>query len=115
MGPAVSVFIVPYPQSAKKPLTLKPIGQLEIGHAVSGDMFSDGSILIKSYLAVYYWKRIGNETVEQALRRSFTLIPYIPEPQGEGICWDENGKGFFTISEEKWNIPARLYYYPRMN
>jgi len=42
-----------------------------------------------------------------------TRLPYGKEPQGEAIAWDTEGKGFYTLSEERKQIPAKLYFYPR--
>ena len=38
----------------------------------------------------------------------------ISEPQGEAVCWAADGSGYFTLSEERNNRPAHLYFYPRL-
>ena len=41
------------------------------------------------------------------------MIEYTPEVQGEAICWEPNKHGYFTVSEEKFNNPASLFFYPK--
>jgi len=79
-----------------------------------GDISADGTeILIKNLTTVYYWKRNKNESIEKTLARTAIQLPYIQEPQGEAIGWRRDGKGYFTVSEEKDNIKPLLYYYKR--
>ena len=52
----------------------------------------------------------------QSLKNSFIeILSYISEPQGEGICLEIDGSGFYTISEERNDIPAHLYFYQRID
>lgn len=109
------VYRLPFPQTAGQVLTAEYLGTLPFTMAVAGDISADGrEILIKNYMYVYYWRRSLTETVDQALLQTPVTIPYAIEPQGEAICWKEDGSGFFTLSEEAFNIKARLYYYPRL-
>jgi hypothetical protein len=81
---------------------------------VGCDISHDGQeLLIKSYSSVYYWKREGTETVSDILKRTPTLLPYVPEPQGEAITFDLEGKGYYTLSEERGKFPQRLFFYRR--
>lgn len=76
---------------------------------VGGDISSDGSkILLKSYRNVFYWKRAAGEPAWQAMRRRPSILPYKVEPQGEAICFDAAGKGYYTVSE---GFFPEIYYY----
>lgn len=87
--------------------------KLPFRYAVAGDISRDGrKILIKSYSEIYYWQRRRPEPLAQALRRPPQRVPYVPEPQGEAVCWDPDGAGYYTTSEERNGIPAHLFYYP---
>ena len=66
----------------------------------AGDISVRGTeILLKNYVFVYHWSRGYGETVAQALARPPRFLPYMPEPQGEAICWTIRGEGYFTASE----------------
>jgi hypothetical protein len=110
----VEVFRLPYPQ--KEDQEAEFMGTIPYWLIVGGDISADGSeILLKSYLAVHYWKRKKDETVFQALSRARDLgLPYIKENQGEAISWDAAAKGYFTISENQDSgLPQQLFYYTK--
>lgn len=107
------VYKAAYPQPLTSVDTLECVDTLDLNEIVAGDISVDGrEIIIKTYKKVYYWKRIGDETIQETMRRSPSTISYIEEPQGEGLAWDLNGSGYFTISEEE-NSDCHLYYYAR--
>ena len=110
----VNVYIAPYPQSTKEVITLKKIAVLDIQMAVSGDISSTGmDILIKNYDTIFYWKKNDpTQKISDVLKQTPVILPYIEEAQGESVCWSQDNMGYFTISEERYNIPAHLYYYP---
>lgn len=85
---------------------------LDFTMSVAGDIAVDGSqILIKNYLAVFYWERRPGETIPEALSRNPVVLPYKPEPQGEAIAFDPTGKSYFTLSEKRFQIEPVLYRY----
>lgn len=110
------VFRAPYPQSITETITLEAVAVLPMGWVVSGDISPDGlEILIKTYFAIYYWNRSPEESLGQAFDRPAVSLPYVlNEPQGEAVGWKSDGMGYYTISEELFNIPCHLYYYPRL-
>ena len=110
------VYRAAYPQSTRAAITLEHVATLPCGGVVAGDISraADG-ILIKTYDAIYYWKRGAEQTVAQALIAAPVKVPYVMEPQGEAVCWHPEGRGYYTLSEEFQNLPARLYFYPRLN
>ncbi len=109
------LYRLPFPQKSGMLMTAEAAGVLPLTLAVAGDLSADGGeILIKNYLTVFYWKREVQQPVAQALTASPAIIPYEMEPQGEAIAWRGDGAGFYTLSEETFNIEAHLYYYPRL-
>lgn len=81
---------------------------------VAASISNDGTeVLVKSYSTVYYWKRESNETIPALLKRPPTVLPYIPEPQGEAITFSASGDGYFTINEKMRGKEQRLFFYKR--
>ena len=75
-----------------------------------GDLSPNGhEILMVSHHKMYYWT-VTNGDVLATLQTNPVEVPYIDEPQGEAVCWDANGQGYYTLSEGH-NQP--LYYYRR--
>jgi hypothetical protein len=75
----------------------------------AGDISRAGDqILIKSYRKVYYWRRPTGEPVWKTVQHPPSILPYIVEPQGEGIGFNLEGTGYYTISE---GVRPELYYY----
>jgi len=109
----VNVYLLPYPQSLKKIIIPTMIGKINTSLIVSGDISNSGNmVLIKNYNKVFYWKKRKNELLQNIFKRKPEILPYMLEPQGEGICWAANGKGYYTISEKKFKIKPHLYFYP---
>ena len=111
----VNVYLLSYPQLLDKTVTTKYMLTLPFTMAVGGDISYNGKeILIKTYDTVYYWKRNTGQSVADALKDKYYTLPYVREPQGEGIGWSYDADGYYTISEEsELHIPVHLYFYPR--
>jgi len=108
------VYKAVYPQPLTTIDTLECVDTLDMTDVVAGDISPDGlEILIKTYKKVYYWKRTASETIQAALKRNPISVSYREEPKGEGMAWDYNGSGYFTISEEV-DVDCQLYYYPKI-
>lgn len=100
----------------KKDVVAKEVGKLPFTSATAADISQDGSkILIKNYFKIYYWDRKKGETVAEALSKAPKELPYVPEPQGEAIGFQPDGKAYYTISEKRFNIHPVLYRYPANN
>jgi len=111
----VHVYRLRYPQSTNHVITADRVATLPISNVVAGDISTSGfEILLKTYDTVYYWRRQPSESVAEALQNEYDIAPYVLEPQGESICWDAAGSGYYTTSEELANLPAHLYYYSRL-
>ena len=97
----------------KKDVVAKELVKFPFTSSTAADISQDGSkILIKNYFKIYYWDRKNSETVAQALARDPKELPYVPEPQGEAIGFQPDGKAFYTVSEKRFNIHPILYRYP---
>lgn len=80
-----------------------------------GDISRDGQeILVKRPDSVFYWQRNDYASVSEALvsERGAEQL-YLKEPQGEAICFDPDGTGYYTISEAGSRSETPLLYYPR--
>jgi hypothetical protein len=81
---------------------------------VAGDISPDGrEVLIKSYSSIYYWKKEGEESIIDLLKRDPIYLPYKAEPQGEAIGFDHEGKGYFTLSEKRGKVSPQIIFYKR--
>ncbi|MEN2281484.1 hypothetical protein AAGF08_05045 [Algoriphagus sp. SE2] len=93
---------------------LEEVLKLSITSSTGGDISQDGAqIIIKNYLEVYYWQRMGDEEIGKSLVRDPFRLPYSPEPQGEAIGFTPLGEAFYTISEVRFEIQPVLYRYPK--
>lgn len=118
----VRVYRASYPQSTTAPITLEHMATLALNEHDSrsawltgGEISPSGQeILLKSYIGIHYWSRVPEQPVHEALMTEPVLLPYLPEPQGEAVCWKADEGGYYTVSEERDNIPAHLYFYPRV-
>jgi len=89
-------------------------GELPFSGVVSAAISKDGKeILIKTYTSVYSFPRKNDESISDALHHPPKKIGYIPEPQGEAICFADDNSGFFTLSEQSWSTSVNLNFYHR--
>lgn len=110
------VFRAAYPQPLHQTVTLTPVATLAIDYVLAASISADGSeILMRAGNDVWYWQRQNNIPLLEVFKSKPQKIPYIPEPQGEAIAWQANGRGYYTVSEEARAKPAHLYYYPRLS
>jgi hypothetical protein len=94
------LYKIAYPQASSSTITARYVGSLGYNGVVSAAISSRGDeIMIKTYLSINYWKRNVNESIEQALKRAPSQLNYAVEPQGEAVCFRNDGTGFFTLSE----------------
>ena len=112
---SVRVYLATFPQSTTETIILDHAATLPVTGAVGGDISNTGlEILIKTYFYMFYWSRTPEQSLPQVLVNDPVIVPYIPEPQGEAVCWASDGMGYYTISEEGVGKPAHLYFYPRL-
>ena len=97
----------------KKPVHLSQVAVLPWAMAVGGDISADGKfVIIRSLSHASIWIRPKKKPLWQVFSRRPTDIKLMLEPQGEAICFDADGRGFFTISE-KAHQP--IYYYAKLD
>jgi len=108
----VGIYRVAYPQSTTQMNIAKKMGQMKMSWVTAADISPNGKyILVKNYTGIRRFK-VGRKTsIAEALTRKGKNMPYKLEPQGEAICWDAKGKGYFTLSEASENSPQILYFY----
>ena len=109
----VRVYEITHPYPADT-ASLQPLLKLPIRHITAGDISRDGTeILIKSYHAVYYWKRQPGQSVLEAIKAEPIELPYEREPMGESVAWAPDGSGYYTLSETRGGERGRLMFYAR--
>ncbi len=107
------VYMASAPHEGGSTRVLTFVSELPINMVTAGDISQVGNeILLKNYVYTYYWSRSGREPLATAFKRSPIRVNYMPEPQGEAICFAEPGDGYYTISERPdtaWATEV-LYY-----
>ncbi|SDG08870.1 hypothetical protein SAMN04487996_11522 [Dyadobacter soli] len=116
-----NIYRLAFPQSTTDVSVAEKVGTVPgVLFATAASISRDGSeIMVRTYTtaytpAVYYWKRNNGETVAQTLVKSAnkTLMVAL-EPQGEAICFENEGKGFYTLSEKGNAASVSLNFYKR--
>lgn len=111
----VNVYYLPFSSLIEKD-TLVPskLATLPYHNTVAIDFsFDSKEVLLKTYNEIYYWKRPDSLSVLQTMNLPPTKLDYKSEPQGETICWNLDGSGFYTLSESVDHHKATLYFYER--
>ena len=112
--PKNALYQVPTTAFEKGSATLEKVHEFDFKSSVAGDISKDGSqLLIKTYLAVFYWKRTEKQSLVEALKVAPMRLPYVPEPQGEAIGFNFKGDAYFTLSEKRNGVIPTLYRYPK--
>jgi len=112
--PKNALYQVPATAFEKGSGTLEKVHEFDFNSSVAGDISKDGSqILIKTYLAVFYWKRTDKQSLVEALKAEPMRLPYLAEPQGEAIGFNFKGDAYFTLSEKRNGVTPTLYRYPK--
>ncbi len=97
-----NIYRLAYPQSTSATIIAEKIGTIpSVIFTTDGSISYDGNeILIRNYTSVFYWQRKTGETIGQTLLQApkKTLIT-AAEPQAEGISFDREAKGFYTMGE----------------
>ena len=79
---------------------------------VSGDISPTGTeILMKTYNNVYRYNVSEGQTIQSALHGEKDRLFYNVEQQGESVCWDKSGIGFYTVSEGYYQ---KIWYYQKV-
>lgn len=110
----VGIFELPEKLSETDTMELKQVSNLPFQNITSGDITIDGKeILLKTYDSIFYWNRNTDQMIISELSKEHIQVDYKIEPQGESICWNLDGSGFYTLSEKSWASQQVLYYYEK--
>lgn len=108
------IYKLAYPYSLTSLNTAMAVGSLTYSGVVSAAISADGKeILIKTYPGIFYYKRSAGETIDQALQKNYTALPYRLEPMGEALSFATDNKGFYTLSEKGFGSSVNLFFYKR--
>jgi hypothetical protein len=69
----------------------------------AADINSDGYVLLKNYEDVFLLANADGSSLEELLRAevNFERVNYIPELQGEALCWDLTDFSYYCTSEKQ--------------
>jgi hypothetical protein len=105
------VYRAAFPQSTTQRTEMKRVATMPWGFAVAGDVSPDGGrVIVRGMFNASLWVRPAGEPVWRAFSGKQIQLPLIDEPQGEGICFDNRGAGYFTIGE--MDYPPLHYFAP---
>ncbi len=110
------LYKLAYPQKYDSPMPAMYVCDLPMYMITSGDFSADGKqIILRNYTTMYLWNRDDvNEPIQDVIYSSYKLmLPYVFEPQGEAVCFEKNGKGYFTLGEKFQLLPSQLFYFAR--
>ncbi len=95
-------------------LTMKYKGDIPWAAVVGGDISpTRDEIIVRGYFNAFIWQRSQRfDLWEEVFSTQPYSIPLEYEPQGEAICFDAKGKGYYTVSE---NTHQPLYYFARIS
>lgn len=106
------VYSFPFEPNSKA-ISIKSKGTIPAKLFTAADMNERGEILLKRYGAIYYWGPSKEPAVDRILDWEAIMVDYIPEPQGEAICWSNND--FYTISEKNIGKPQEMLVFKRLD
>jgi hypothetical protein len=109
---APRVYRAAYPQATTQPIKLEQVALLPLGtFPTGGDVAPDGRrVIVRGMFNAAVWERPVGEPLWRAFSGPPKAIPVAAEPQGEAICFDSRGAGYFTISEGRH--PSLYYFAP---
>lgn len=108
----LNAFVYSFPfKKSQKPTMIKPAGTIPLNQFTAGDANEAGEILLKNYDAIFYWSASDQSIPSRLIQGPECSLPYQVEPQGEAICWADNG--FYTVSEHNIYTRQYLYFYKR--
>lgn len=107
----VGVYRVKAPDSSKLNTAVKT-ATLPLSWVTAADISPDGKkLLVKTYTSIWQYKLKRSTDGSLILNAKPQTLPYRVEPQGEAVCFDGNGKSYYTLSEAGAEGPQILYYY----
>ncbi|MDX2281563.1 MAG: hypothetical protein NW218_18390 [Saprospiraceae bacterium] len=112
---AGTLFRFPFPQSTTTTTTLERITELPIDKATAGDVSPDGTeVLLKNKKEIFYWKALNGENLcDLLVKRNPQRVPYLPEIQGEAICFNVGATGFLISTERASALEQPIFYFSK--
>ncbi len=87
------VYRAAHPQSATKRTMMKLVATLPWGFAVGGDVSPDGQwVIVRGPFSASLWRRAEGRELWRAFATECLRLELMHEPQGEGICFDRDGR-----------------------
>jgi hypothetical protein len=106
------VYMASYPQTVGRKTTLEFVAEIPMAKATGGDVSPDGTnVIVRASKSAGLWKRPAGQKLWMAFIDQPVWIDLADETQGEAICFDTQGSGFYTLSEMKH---PSIYYFARM-
>lgn len=97
-------------------ITLTFVTELPFSLTTAADISRSGkSVIAKNYVYAYGWERKNNESLTSLFKRKPLVLPYIPEPQGEAVCFDKFYMSAVSSEDTKeiyiarYNVPIPAY------
>ena len=111
---STTIYKAPSLVNLNKAATLKLVGTLPYHKITAADISSNGDeIIMKNYIAIFYWKRHAGQSIMDALLQDHEMIRYSKEPRGMAMAWNPTGTGFYTLSAKAHDQKRFLYFYPK--
>jgi hypothetical protein len=103
------VYMVPYPQAVDCDTTMEFVAEIPMAKATGGDVSPDGTcVIVRASKAAGLWMRPAGQKLWMAFIDQPVWIDLTDESQGEAICFDAQGSGFYTLDEIKH---SKIYYF----
>ncbi len=94
------VYRAAWPDDTTRTVTLEYKCSLPWGWATGGDISRDGTaVIVRNNYTASLWKRRAGCALEEAFDGAVEHVMLAWEPQGEAICFDAAGAGYYTSSE----------------
>ena len=89
-----------WPDDTTQTVTLEYKCSLPWGWATGGDISRDGTaVIVRNNYTASLWKRRAGSALDEVFEGAAEHIMLTWEPQGEAICFDATGAGYYTSSE----------------
>jgi hypothetical protein len=113
----MKVYRYPTPHTPGLVYTMQHVADVQLINgemAVGGDISPDGSLIIirtkGDAVRALLWRSEQGTNLWQAFDNPVCVVPQVDEPQGEAICFEINGCGYYTVSE---GTHQPIYYFAR--
>jgi hypothetical protein len=111
------VYRAPYPQSTTSTITMEYKCELPWNKAAGGDISLDGDMIIvktgePSNNRASLWLRPAGTNLWDAFSGTECTVPFLSELNGEAVCFDGDGWGYYTTSER---LHQPIYYFASVN